>query len=56
MERRCVIFTLVMDLDPAPGTFHTVESAWGATESILMDRIPHYNPQIVNASEEVSKA
>ena len=36
-----------VDLDRIPGTFHTKESAAESVQSILEDRIPHYNPNVV---------
>lgn len=40
---------VIVDLDPMPGTFSDEESARDAVQQILMDRIPHYNPAVLNS-------
>lgn len=47
------IFVIVaVDRDPVPGAFHTEKSAKETIETILKDRIPHYNPTVLNRSED----
>lgn len=46
MERERVSFTIAMDLDPVPGTFHTKEDAKRHIESMLLSYIPHYHPVV----------
>jgi hypothetical protein len=41
-----VTFTVTVDLDPMPGTFHTAVSAQECVQTILSQRIAHYNPVV----------
>lgn len=42
---------IAVDLDPVPGDFHTVESAEKIVQTILLDRLPHYNPVVLEGPE-----
>jgi len=42
-----IAVTVMVDLDPVPGAFHTKEDAVQWLEAILLTRIPHYNPVVV---------
>lgn len=44
MNRTRVMLATYVDLDPVPGTFHTVESARHCTNAILQHSIGHYTP------------
>lgn len=48
-------FILHVDLDPAPGTFHTPYSAYLNINSILKNGIPAYNPLAILASSHPQK-
>lgn len=52
MNRKRARMTVIVDLDPVPGTFHTVESAEEQVRRILREAINHYHP-IVEDAEEV---
>lgn len=39
-------FLVFIDLDTAPGTMHTEESAREVLVNILDNAIPHYNPKV----------
>jgi ACT domain-containing protein len=49
-KRKTATFTVTVDLDPMQGTFHTAVSAQESVQTILSQRISHYNP-VVTASE-----
>jgi len=42
-----IMLTVIVDLDPTPGVFHTPESAKQAIEATLLSRIGHYNPVVL---------
>lgn len=48
MERERISITFEVDLDPVPGTCHTLEYWVAATERDFQ-RFPYYNPKITNA-------
>lgn len=45
--RKRVQLTVEIDLDPVPGTFHTVDSAREQVQRILRESIPHYRPETI---------
>lgn len=49
--RERVAIIVLVDLDPIPGAFHTMESAVNNVRGILEDRIPHYNPDAQDPKE-----
>ena len=51
MPRR-VAFTVEVNLDPLPGTFHTPESVRRNLQAILNDHIPHYDPYVIASNVE----
>lgn len=46
MPRRALL-TVLIDLDPVPGTMHTGDSAKDAVQSALHNQLGHYNPVVV---------
>lgn len=53
MKRIRKAFLVCVDLDPTPGAFHTEKSAEEFLGTILQDRIPHYNPVVSLAPENL---
>lgn len=51
-ERKRIILEVIVDLDPMPGTFNTVESALSSIQAILLSSIGHYNPVVINPDPE----
>lgn len=47
MDRERIMLSVMVDLDPVPGTFHTPESARDSVQAILLSSIPHYEPIVV---------
>lgn len=45
-DREKITLSVDVELDDVPGTFHTVQSAMDATQAILNNAIPHYNPKV----------
>lgn len=52
MDRQRIKLEVYVDLDPAPGTFHTKESARDWVEAILTERIAHYTPTVLIPKNE----
>lgn len=46
MFRKTATLIVTIDLDPVPGSFHTVESAQEIVQAMLNSSIPHYNPDV----------
>lgn len=46
MKRQRIMVPVWVDLDPVPGTFHTVASARQTVIRIVNDSIPHYHPAL----------
>lgn len=46
MPRTRVKLEVYVDLDPIPGTFHSVDSARNNVAGILSHQISHYNPTV----------
>lgn len=47
MPRERVALTVLVDLDPIPGGFHTPEQARDAIDALLLSRIGHYSPVVI---------
>lgn len=47
MPRERIQLTVLVDLDPFPGTFHTKESAAQTVEAVLLSSIGHYHPIVL---------
>lgn len=45
--RTRVAVTIIIDLDPVPGAFHTPESARQLIEGMILNAAPHYNPVVI---------
>jgi hypothetical protein len=41
-----VVLQVVVDSDPLPGTFHTLQSIEETVARILRESIPHYDPRV----------
>lgn len=50
-ERKQTILVVAIDQDPIPGWGHQPEDHINMVTSMLMDRVPHYNPVVVEAHE-----
>jgi len=50
-ERERIQLAVFVDLDPMPGAFHTKEDAAQWVEAMLLTRIPHYNPVVVQIED-----
>lgn len=48
MERDRIKLEILVDLDPLPGAFHTPESAQRTVQAILLSRLGHYNPIVLD--------
>jgi hypothetical protein len=46
MEKKTAVLTVTVELDPVPGTFHTLESAGEQLAALLMQTVPHYHPKV----------
>lgn len=49
MQKKRVVLTVVVDLDPVPGTFSTEESVVEQVQHILLQQIEHYHPLVINS-------
>lgn len=47
MERERIKIEILIDLDPVPGIFHTEESARQTVNALLLERVGHYNPIVL---------
>ena len=43
-----ILIEIAVDLDTMPGVFHTEDDARMRVQAILLDRIPHYNPVVLD--------
>ena len=46
MQRTRITFSVSMDLDAVPGSFHEAEDAMRRVEHMLNQAIPHYHPVV----------
>lgn len=47
MARERIALTVIVDLDPMPGAFHTPEHAKQVVEAMLLSAVGHYNPVVI---------
>lgn len=43
---KSVTLEVTINLDPVPGSFHTVESAQEQVQAMLNSMVPHYKPTV----------
>ena len=48
MFKERILLSVIVDLDPVPGAFHTRESCVKHIQAMLLESIPHYNPVVVD--------
>ena len=48
MQKDRIELTVLVDLDPIPGAFHTAEDAKDRIQAMLLNNIGHYNPVVLN--------
>lgn len=47
-----IMLTVLIDLDPTPGSFHTAENAAMNVQAILLNTVGHYNPVVLTNNPE----
>jgi len=48
MDTHRISLTVMVDLDPVPGAFHTRASAEEHIQALLLSTIGHYNPVVTS--------